>query len=328
MFAMELARPGQSLRPTTRADPIPGPGQVLIRVACCGVCRTDLHIADGELPALDHPVVLGHEIVGRIIARGTAVAQPAVGERVGVPWLGWTCGQCDACLSNRENLCANARFTGYHLDGGYAELALADARYVFALPDRFTDEQAAPLLCAGLIGYRALRFPGQARRLGIYGFGAAAHIVAQVARHQGREVLAFTRPGDSRAQSFARSVGAVWAGGSDQPPPRALDAALIFAPVGALVPAALKALAPGGTVVCAGIHMSDIPAFPYSALWQERRIVSVANLTRNDAQEFMALAATTPIQTHTETLPLADANLALERLRAGGLQGAAVLRPD
>ena len=328
MFAMELARPGQPLRPATRADPIPGPGQVLIRVACCGVCRTDLHIVDGELPALDHPVVPGHEIVGQVVARGHEVEHPAVGDRVGVPWLGWTCGECEACRTGRENLCANARFTGYHLDGGYAQLAVADARYVFSLPQRYTDEQAAPLLCAGLIGYRALRFAGQARRLGIYGFGAAAHIIAQVARHQGREIFAFTRPGDGAAQAFARELGAVWAGGSDQAAPRPLDAALIFAPVGALVPVALRALAPGGTVVCAGIHMSDIPAFAYSALWQERRIVSVANLTRVDGEEFLALAANTPIQTRTEALPLASANEALARLRDGRLQGAAVLRPD
>jgi len=328
MLAMEPARPGQPLRAVVRADPVPGPGQVLIRVACCGVCRTDLHIVDGDLPALDHPVIPGHEIVGRVVARGSGVEHPAPGDRVGVPWLGWTCGECEACRTGRENLCPNARFTGYHLDGGYAQLALADARYVFGLPQRYTDEQAAPLLCAGLIGYRALRFAGQARRLGIYGFGAAAHIIAQVARHQGREIFAFTRPGDGRAQDFARELGAVWAGASDQASPHPLDAALIFAPVGALVPAALKALAPGGTVVCAGIHMSDIPAFAYSYLWLERRIVSVANLTRTDGEEFLALAANLPIQIHTEALPLASANEALARLRDGRLQGAAVLRPD
>jgi propanol-preferring alcohol dehydrogenase len=328
MLAMELAQPGQPLHPVTRPDPQPGPGQVLIRVTCCGVCRTDLHIVDGELPALDHPVIPGHEIVGRVIARGSGVEHPATGDRVGVPWLGWTCGECDFCSSGRENLCVRARFTGYHQDGGYATFALADARYVFALPDRYTDEQAAPLLCAGLIGYRALRFAGPAQRLGLYGFGAAAHILAQVARHQGREIYAFTRPGDTPAQTFARELGAVWAGGSDQPAPRTLDAALIFAPVGALVPTALKALAPGGTVVCAGIHMSDIPGFAYSALWQERRIVSVANLTRKDGEEFLALAAKVPIQARTETLPLTSANEALARLREGRLQGAAVLRPD
>jgi len=307
---------------------VPGPGQVLIKVSCCGVCRTDLHIVDGDLPALDRPVVPGHEIVGRVVACGDRVDHPAVGERVGVPWLGWTCGQCEACRAGRENLCPNAQFTGYHLDGGYADLALADARYVFGLPDRYSDQQAAPLLCAGLIGYRALRFAGQAQRLGIYGFGAAAHIIVQVARAQGREIYAFTRPGDRSTQAFALELGAVWAGGSDQAAPRPLQAALIFAPVGALVPTALKALAPAGTVVCAGIHMSDIPAFPYSDLWQERRIVSVANLTRKDGEEFLALAGDTPIQTHTEAWPLANANEALARLREGRLRGAAVLRPD
>jgi propanol-preferring alcohol dehydrogenase len=307
---------------------VPGPGQVLIKVSCCGVCRTDLHIVDGDLPALDRPVVPGHEIVGRVVACGDRVDHPAVGERVGVPWLGWTCGQCEACRAGRENLCPNAQFTGYHLDGGYADLALADARYVFGLPDRYSDQQAAPLLCAGLIGYRALRFAGQAQRLGIYGFGAAAHIIVQVARAQGREIYAFTRPGDRSTQAFALELGAVWAGGSDQAAPRPLQAALIFAPVGALVPTALKALAPAGTVVCAGIHMSDIPAFPYSDLWQERRIVSVANLTRKDGEEFLALAGDTPIQTHTEAWPLSNANEALARLREGRLRGAAVLRPD
>jgi len=307
---------------------VPGPGRVLIKVSCCGVCRTDLHIVDGDLPALDRPVVPGHEIVGRVVACGDRVDHPAVGERVGVPWLGWTCGQCEACRAGRENLCPNAQFTGYHLDGGYADLALADARYVFGLPDRYSDQQAAPLLCAGLIGYRALRFAGQAQRLGIYGFGAAAHIIVQVARAQGREIYAFTRPGDRSTQAFALELGAVWAGGSDQAAPRPLQAALIFAPVGALVPTALKALAPAGTVVCAGIHMSDIPAFPYSDLWQERRIVSVANLTRKDGEEFLALAGDTPIQTHTEAWPLSNANEALARLREGRLRGAAVLRPD
>jgi propanol-preferring alcohol dehydrogenase len=328
MFAMQLARPGQPLQPSHRPDPAPGPGQVLIRVSCCGVCRTDLHIVDGELPALDHAVVPGHEIVGRVVACGSGVDHPVPGERVGVPWLGWTCGLCEACLAGRENLCPNAQFTGYHRDGGYADLVLADARYVFKLPQRYSDQQAAPLLCAGLIGYRALRFAGPARRVGIYGFGAAAHIIAQVARCQGREIFAFTRPGDRAAQTFALELGAVWAGGSDQAAPRSLEAALIFAPVGALVPTALKALAPAGTVVCAGIHMSDIPAFPYSDLWQERRIVSVANLTRKDGEEFLALVAELPIQTHTEAWPLAKANEALAQLRQGRLRGAAVLRPD
>jgi propanol-preferring alcohol dehydrogenase len=325
MLAMQLNGPGQTLQSVQRPDPVPGPGQVLIKVACCGVCRTDLHIVDGDLPPLGHPIVPGHEIVGRVIARGSAVDQPAVGERIGVPWLGWTCGGCEACKSGRENLCPNAQFTGYHVDGGYADLAIADARYVFALPERYTDQQAAPLLCAGLIGYRALRFAGAARRLGIYGFGAAAHIIAQVARHQGREIFAFTRPGDHAAQQFALELGATWAGGSDQSAPQALDAALIFAPVGALVPVALKALAPGGSVVCAGIHMTDIPSFPYSWLWQERRVVSVANLTRQDGDEFMSLAGQIPIRTHTEVWPLTGANDALVRLREGRLTGAAVL---
>ncbi len=328
MFAMQLAHPGQSLRPSRRPEPQPGPGQVLIKVSCCGVCRTDLHIVDGELPALDHAVVPGHEIVGRVVARGSQVDHPAVGDRVGVPWLGWTCGHCEACTSGRENLCPSAQFTGYHLDGGYADVVLADARYVFELPDRYSDQQAAPLLCAGLIGYRALRFAGQAQRLGIYGFGAAAHIIAQVARGQGRDVFAFTRPGDRAAQQFALDLGAVWAGGSDQAAPRTLEAALIFAPVGSLVPTALRALVPGGTVVCAGIHMSDIPGFPYSDLWQERRIVSVANLTRKDGDEFLALAAELPLQTHTEAWPLTSANEALASLREGRLRGAAVLSPD
>jgi propanol-preferring alcohol dehydrogenase len=327
MLAMQLIRPGQPLQLSQRRDPVPGPGQVLIQVACCGVCRTDLHIVDGDLPALDRPIVPGHEIVGRVVAHGDGVDHPGIGVRVGVPWLGWTCGACDACSGGRENLCANARFTGYHLDGGYADLAIADARYVFPLPEGYTDQQAAPLLCAGLIGYRALRFAGPARRLGIYGFGAAAHIIAQVARHQGRDVFAFTRPGDHAAQQFALELGATWAGGSDQAAPHVLEAALIFAPVGALVPVALQALAPGGTVVCAGIYMSDIPTFPYSWLWQERRIVSVANLTRQDGDEFMALARQVPIQTRTEVWPLKDANDALANLRAGRIQGAAVVRP-
>jgi alcohol dehydrogenase, propanol-preferring len=327
MLAMQLIRPGQPLQPAQRRDPAPAPGQVLIQVACCGVCRTDLHIVDGDLPALDRPIVPGHEIVGRVVARGEGVDYPGIGVRVGVPWLGWTCGACDVCKGGRENLCPNARFTGYHLDGGYADLAIADARYVFPLPDRYTDQQAAPLLCAGLIGYRALRFAGPARRLGIYGFGAAAHIIAQVARHQGRDIFAFTRPSDQAAQQFALELGAAWVGGSDQQAPHPLDAALIFAPVGALVPIALKALSPGGTVVCAGIHMSDIPTFPYSWLWQERSIVSVANLTRQDADEFMALAAQIPIKTRTELWPLSKANEALARLREGRIVGAIALTP-
>jgi alcohol dehydrogenase, propanol-preferring len=327
VFVMQLSGPGQSLKSSRRPDPVPAPGQVLINVACCGVCRTDLHIVDGDLPALNRPIVPGHEVVGRVVARGDGVDHPAIGDRVGVPWLGWTCGQCSACKSGRENLCPSAQFTGYHLDGGYADLVIADARYVFALPERYSDQQAAPLLCAGLIGYRALRFAGAAQRLGIYGFGAAAHIIAQVAHHQGRDIFAFTRPDDRPAQQFALELGAAWAGGSDQSAPQTLDAALIFAPVGALVPVALRALAPGGTVVCAGIHMTDIPSFPYSWLWQERRIVSVANLTRQDGDEFMALVGQIPIETRTEAWPLADANEALARLRAGQITGAAVLRP-
>lgn len=327
MLVMQLTGPGQALQRAQRPDPVPAPGQILLKVTCCGVCRTDLHIVDADLPALNRPIVLGHEIIGRVLQRGHGVDHPGVGDRVGVPWLGWTCGECEACKSGRENLCPKAQFTGYHLDGGYADLALADARYVFQLPEAYTDQQAAPLLCAGLIGYRALRFAGAAQRIGIYGFGAAAHIIAQVAHHQGREIFAFTRPGDHRAQQFALDLGAQWAGGSDQLAPRALDAALIFAPVGALVPVALKALAPGGTVVCAGIHMSDIPAFPYSWLWQERRIVSVANLTRRDGEEFMALAAQIPIETRTQNWPLADANEALASLRKGLIEGAATLTP-
>jgi len=325
MRAMQLPELGQPLRAVNRPQPVAGPGQVLIRVSCCGVCRTDLHIVDGELPWPGHPVVPGHEIVGRIDSVGTGVEKFRAGDRVGVPWLGWTCGTCHWCRSGRENLCETARFTGYHIGGGYAEYAVADARFVFALPPAMADEQAAPLLCAGLIGYRALRFAGEAHRIGLYGFGAAAHIIAQVARHQGREVFAFTRPGDRQAQAFAMQLGARWAGPSDAAAPEPLDAALIFAPVGALVPAALQAIAPAGIVVCAGIHMSDIPSFPYAALWKERRIVSVANLTRSDGDEFMELAARVPIATHTVAFELEAANEALAMLRQGRLTGAAVL---
>jgi propanol-preferring alcohol dehydrogenase len=296
-------------------------------VRACGVCRTDLHLVDGELADPRLPIVPGHEIVGSVIEAGEAVTRLGTGERVGVPWLGWTCGRCRYCLSGRENLCGEARFTGCHIDGGYADLALADERYCFALPDAYDDQSAAPLLCAGLIGYRAYRMTGEARTLGIYGFGAAAHIIAQVAGHQGRRVFAFTREGDVAAQEFALTLGAEWAGSSADPPPEPLDAALIFAPVGALVPAALAATVKGGTVVCAGIHMSDIPAFPYRILWQERVLRSVANLTRRDAEEFLALAAATPLQTHTEAFALTSANEALAKLRAGDLRGAAVLMP-
>ena len=287
MRAMALHRVGDGLQPIDLPRPTAGPGQVVIEVGACGVCRTDLHIVDGDLPTIRSPIVPGHEIVGRIAEVGTGVTRLAPGQRVGVPWLGYTCGACAFCRSDRENLCDEAAFTGYQIDGGYAEYALADARYVFPIEgDHYTDAEAAPLLCAGLIGYRALRMAGDARRLGIYGFGAAAHIVAQVARHQGREVYAFTRAGDDRAQAFARQLGAVWAGASGDRPPEPLDAAIIFAPVGALVPAALEAVAKGGTVVCAGIHMSDIPSFPYRILWQERRICSIANLTRRDGEDF------------------------------------------
>jgi len=305
----------------------PGPREVSIEVAACGVCRTDLHILDGELAAPKLPLVPGHEIVGRVVAVGREVEDLAVGDRVGVPWLGWTCGTCDYCRSGRENLCDRARFTGYQIDGGYGDYTLADARYCFRIPERFSDVEAAPLLCAGLIGYRALRLAGEGRRLGLYGFGAAAHIAVQVARHRGQRVFAFTRPGDAAGQGFARTLGAEWAGGSDETPPEPLDAALIFAPVGALVPAALRATAKGGVVVCAGIHMSDIPSFPYAILWQERVVRSVANLTRRDGEEFMAVAGEIPVLTVTTSFPLAQANEALARLREGRLEGAAVLVP-
>ena len=327
MQAMMLEAPGQQLKPAELKVPEPGPNQVLLKVAACGVCRTDLHIVDGELMEPKLPLVLGHEIVGRIEAMGEGVEGFAIGMRVGVPWLGSTCGTCFYCRSGHENLCDRARFTGYQIDGGYASHALADARYAFHLPDGYSDAEAAPLLCAGLIGYRALKMTGGAKRLGIYGFGAAAHIVAQVARHQGREVYAFTRPGDVRAQEFARELGAIWAGGSDETPPQELDAAVIFAPVGALVPAALKAVRKGGVVVCGGIHMSDIPAFPYALLWGERVVRSVANLTREDAQEFLALAPKVPVRTRVVPMPLSGANEALACLRQGELTGAAVLIP-
>ena len=322
---MELSGPGGPLRLVMRDPGNPGTGQVLVRVSACGVCRTDLHIVDGELPALDHPVVPGHEIVGTIAECGPGADEFRAGGRVGIPWLGWTCGRCGYCTSGRENLCGEARFTGYQIEGGYADYALADARYCFPLPHGYADAEAAPLLCAGLIGYRALVMAGDVRRLGIYGFGAAAHIVAQVARFQGRSVYAFTRPDDREGQAFALSLGACWAGASNALPPEPLDAAILFAPVGALVPAALRAVARGGTVVCAGIHMSDIPSFPYELLWGERRIVSVANLTRRDGTEFLALAPKVPVRTTIETFPLEEANTALARLRAGQINGAAVL---
>lgn len=325
--AMTLTARGRPLQQVWREQlPHPAAGQVRIRVAACGVCRTDLHLVDGELPWPGHAVVPGHEIVGRIGALGPGVTGLAVGQRVGVPWLAWTCGHCEHCLTGRENLCPKAEFTGWQRDGGYAEQVLADARYVFAIPGGYDDDQAAPLLCAGLIGWRAYAMAGPAaRRIGLYGFGAAAHLICQVAVHQGREVFAFTRPGDSAAQALARSLGAAWAGASGQAPPQPLDAALLFAPVGALVPLALQAVRPGGTVVCAGIHMSDIPSFPYAWLWGERRIVSVANLTRKDGDDFMRVAAEVPLRVSTHSYPLAQANQALDDLRAGRFAGAAVL---
>jgi len=323
--AMVLERPGEPLREGSRPPLSPGPGQVLLRVRACGVCRTDLHVVDGELPPLGRPVVPGHQIVGEVEAVGAGVERVSLGQRVGVPWLGWTCGSCRFCAGGRENLCAEARFTGYHIEGGFAEQAVADARYTFPIPEDYPDLQAAPLLCAGLIGYRALRMAGDAERLGLYGFGAAAHIVAQVARHQRRRVFAFVRPGDREAGEFALSAGAEWAGESGQAPPEPLDAAILFAPAGELVPAALRAVERGGTVVCAGIHMSDIPSFPYRILWEERIVRSVANLTRRDGEEFLALAPRVPVRTEIEAFPLAAANEALGRLRAGRIRGAAVL---
>jgi propanol-preferring alcohol dehydrogenase len=324
---MLMEAPGQPLRLRDRSPPKPGVGQVLIRVRACGVCRTDLHILDGELAHPRLPLILGHEIVGTIAGVGPSVKAFDIGHRVGVPWLGWTCGTCTFCTSDRENLCDNPRFTGYQIDGGYAEYAVADARYCFPIPSGFDDVAAAPLLCAGLIGYRTLRLAGEAERVGIYGFGAAAHIVAQVIVHQARRLFAFTRPGDREAQEFARRLGAEWTGGSDERPPVPLDAALIFAPVGALVPAALAATAKGGTVVCGGIHMSEIPTFPYGLLWEERAVRSVANLTRRDGDELLALAAEIPLKTHTVVFPLEQANEALMRLRQGQIEGAAVLVP-
>ena len=325
MRAMVMARSPGRLELRQVAVPDPGEDQILVKVHACGVCRTDLHVLDGELAEPRLPLVPGHEIVGSVAALGRNVERFREGERVGIPWLGWTCGECRFCRSGRENLCERARFTGYTLDGGYSEYTVADQRYCFPIHGSYGHAEAAPLLCAGLIGYRALRMAGEAERLGIYGFGAAAHIVAQVARHQGRRVFALVRPGDEAAKRFARDLGAVWAGDSDQRPPEELDAAIIFAPVGALVPAALEAVVPGGTVVCAGIHMSDIPRFPYAILWRERRLLSVANLTRRDGEEFLALAPRIPVRTTVEKVPLARANEALRRLREGRLKGAAVL---
>ena len=324
MKAMVLERPGGPLTLTERDDPRPGAGQLLLRVRACAVCRTDLHLLDDELPDIPYPRIPGHEIVGEVLATGTGTDTP-IGQRVGVPWLGHCCGSCGYCHRGRENLCDDARFTGYQIDGGFAELTVADERFCFPLDAGYDDVEAAPLLCAGLIGYRSLVMAGPAEHLGIYGFGAAAHIIAQVARWQGRSIYAFTRPGDTDAQQFARGLGAVWAGDSDQFPERPLDAALIFAPVGDLVPQALRAVGKGGRVVCGGIHMSDIPSFPYSILWGERVVRSVANLTRQDAQEFLEIAPKVPVTTHTVPYPLERANEALDDLRAGRLQGAAVL---
>jgi len=322
---MIMEAPEKTLRAAEAPAPEAGSGQILIRVRACGVCRTDLHIVDGELPDPKLPLILGHQIVGVVEETGDGAERFALGNRVGVPWLGYTDGTCRYCRSGRENLCEDARFTGYQIDGGYAEYAVADHRFCFPIPDGYPDLQAAPLLCAGLIGYRSLRMTGDAERLGLYGFGAAAHIVAQVARHQGRRVFAFTSTGDIEAQSFARKLGAVWAGDSEQPPPEQLDAAIIFAPVGSLVPAALRAVARGGVVVCAGIHMSDIPSFPYELLWEERSLRSVANLTRRDGEEFLALAPEIPVRTEVTPFALDNANGALGDLRDGNIRGAAVL---
>ncbi len=325
MRAMQVIVPGEPLVGVDIAVPTPNASELLVRVRACGVCRTDLHVADGDLREGKLPIIPGHEIVGEVVAMGAQVSGFSIGQRVGIPWLGETCGHCAYCRSGRENLCRAARFTGYHRDGGYAEYARADARFCFALPEAYGDAEAAPLLCAGLIGYRALVMTGDAQVVGIYGFGAAAHIVAQVLRHQRRTFYAFTRPGDASAQRFALELGAAWSGASGETPPRPLEAAILFAPVGALVPAALEATAPGGTVVCAGIHMSDIPSFPYRILWEERSIRSVANLTRRDGEEFLALAAQVPVRTEVEAFALEQANEALARLRAGRITGAAVL---
>jgi propanol-preferring alcohol dehydrogenase len=327
MRAQVLTAAGRPLVAIDLPVPRPGPQQLLIKVHACAVCRTDLHVVDGELAEAKLPLVPGHEIIGTVVQKGDAAERFSVGERVGVPWLGWTCGVCGYCRGGRENLCDRARFTGYQIDGGYAELTIADERFCFAIDPSYGDIDAAPLMCAGLIGYRTLRMAGDAQCVGIYGFGAAAHIVAQVVRHQGRRLFAFTRPGDAKAQEFARSLGAEWAGDSTSLPPEPLDAALIFAPVGSLVPAALAATRKGGTVACGGIHMSDIPSFPYGILWEERVLRSVANLTRRDAEEFLALAPAAGVRTETVTYPLDHANQALGDLRSGALQGAAVLVP-
>lgn len=328
MRAMLLESPGVPLQSREAPPPHPGPGQIRVRVEACAVCRTDLHVFDGELPEPKLPLILGHEIVGRMDERGPGADRFEEGTRLGIPWLGWTCGRCAYCRTGRENLCREARFTGYTLDGGYAEYAVADERFCFPVPEGFTPLQAAPLLCAGLIGFRSLVKCGQAGNIGIYGFGAAAHIITQVARFQGRRIYAFTRPGDEGAQRFARELGAVWAGDSGQTPPEHLQAAIIFAPVGSLVPEALKVVEPGGIVVCGGIHMSDIPTFAYHLLWEERTICSVANLTRRDAADFLEVAARVPVRSSVQTFALEKANEALECLRSGLLKGAAVLLPE
>lgn len=325
MRAMLFEEAGQPLRMADLPIPKPNAGQVLIRVRACAVCRTDLHVVDGELTRPKLPLVPGHEIVGTVEQFGEGVERFKIGDRVGVPWLGWTCGECSYCRSGQENLCDSAKFTGYTLDGGYAEYTVADQRYCFPIPESYSDAEAAPLLCAGLIGYRSLVKAGEGKRLGIYGFGAAAHIVAQVARYQKREIYAFTRPGDEEAKRFALGLGAVWAGGSNESPPVKLDAAIIFAPVGELIPHALRAVGKGGTVVCGGIYMSDIPSFPYAILWEERSICSVANLTRRDGEEFFTLAPKSLVRTDVQTFPLEEANEALVKLRSGKIQGAAVL---
>jgi alcohol dehydrogenase, propanol-preferring len=327
MRAMVLEAPGTPLVMRDLPVPEPGAGQILLRVRACGVCRTDLHIRDGELTEPKLPLVQGHQVVGEVVRVGDGVSGVSPGDRVGVPWLGWTCGVCRFCRSGRENLCDRARFTGYHVDGGFAELAAADARFCFPIPPEYPDLQAAPLLCAGLIGFRAYRMTGEAERLGIYGFGAAAHILAQVAAHEGRRVYAFTKPGDEAGQRFARELGAAWAGAADERPPEELDAAILFAPDGSLVPAALRAVAKGGSVVCGGIHMSDIPSFPYEILWGERTVRSVANLTRADGAEFLRLAPRVPVRTEVTTFALEDANEALDWIRFGRGRGAAVVVP-
>src|SRR5207248_607817 len=323
---MVLDVPKKPLQLRDVLEPQPETGQLLVRVSACAVCRTDLHIVDGELPKPKLPLIPGHEIVGRVEKVARDVQKFREGDRVGVPWLGWTCGECRFCRTGRENLCPKARFTGYTIDGGYGNMTVADARFCFLLPDTYADIEAAPLLCAGLIGFRCLRKTGDAERIGIYGFGAAAHIIAQVARYQGRQIFAFTRPGDSAAQKFALTMGADWAGGSDEEPPEKLEAAIIFAPAGELVPTALRSVDRGGVVVCGGIHMSDIPSFPYADLWGERAICSVANLTRRDGEEFLEIAACVPVKTKTQPFPLEEANTALEEFRAGKLEGNAVLQ--